>query len=237
MSGGTINVFQRMGKWALAYLLWAGSIETTGAQAIATEAFEYETTRWDASVPGNYAGGTGWGANTWQVDLTQQPGHPVPKVAIFGTNDFAPYESQTAYAWGHGGRLFRDLGSALDSSPGTKIYFCVDMYTPETANSHVSGALGGYGVSIESQAAKPGELILWEPNNTSTWNEPKPAELTGLYGEWHRMTAEIEFSATGSVLRAWIDASRETDPHEVLVSTSTTFTASRFTITHWGDSG
>ncbi len=237
LGSGSKGGFQRMGKGALACLLWAGGIETAGAQALATESFDYETTRWDASVPGNYGGGTGWGANTWQVDLTQQPGHPVPKAAIFGTSDFAPYEAQTAYAWGHGGRLYRDLGSALDSSPGTKIYFCVDMYTPETANSHVSGGLGGFGVSIESQAAKPGELILWEPNNTSTWNEPKPAELTGLYGEWHRMTAEIEFSATGSVLRAWIDASRETDPHEVLTSTSTAFTGSRFVIAHWGDSG
>ena len=237
ISGGVCCVIRRVGEQVVACLLLAAGIQTVDAQTIATEPFDYETTRWDANVPGNCDGGTGWGANSWQVDLTQQPGHPVPKAAIFGTNDFAPYEAQTAYAWGHGGRLYRDLGSALDSSPGAKVYFCVDMYTPETANSHVSGALGGFGVSIESQAGKPGELILWEPNNASTWNEPKSSERTGLYGEWHRMAAEIEFSATGSVVRAWIDASRETDPHEVLVSTATAFSMSRFVIAHWGDSG
>ena len=235
--GGLFCVFPRRMKQVLGGLLLVAGIETADAQTIAAESFDYEATRWDASVPGNYAGGTGWGANSWQVNLTQQPGHPVPKAAILGTNDFSPYEPQMAYAWGHGGRLYRDLGSAPDTSPGAKVYFCVDMYTPETANSHVSGALGGFGVSIESQAAKPGELILWEPNNTSTWNESKPLERTGLYGEWHRMTAEIEFSATGSVLRAWIDASRETDPHEVLASTSTAFSMSQFVIAHWGDSG
>ncbi|NCC52247.1 MAG: choice-of-anchor D domain-containing protein, partial [Spartobacteria bacterium] len=203
---------------------------------IASEPFDYEVTRWDTNVPGHYDGGTGWGTNRWEVDLTPQPGHPVPKAAIFGTNDYEPYEPQMAYAWGHGGRLYRDLGATLDTSPGAKIYFSLDMYTPETADSHVSGSIGGFGVSIESQAAKPGELIIYTPQNNS-WNEPKPVELTGLYGSWHRMTAEIEFFATGSVIRAWIDASQEADPHEVLASTCTTFSASRFYIAHWGDSG
>jgi len=218
------------------WLLAGGGLMSARAQAVATEPFDYEVTRWDTNVPGFFDGGTGWGTNTWQVDLTQQPGHPVPKAAIFGTNDYETYEPQTAYAWGHGGRLYRDLGQALDTSPGAKYYFCLDMYTPETANTHVSGTLGGFGISIESQAAKPGELITYTPVN-STWNEPKPVELTGLYGKWHRMTAEIEFYATGSTMRAWIDASRETDPHEVLASTCTTFTAARFYIAHWGDSG
>ena len=231
-----IGVGRSKARWALAFLLMAAGVETARAQAIATERFDYETTRWDTNVPGFYGGGTGWGTNTWQVDLTQQPGHPVPRAAIFGTNEYETYEPQTAYAWGHGGRLHRNLGSALDSTPGTKVFFCADMYMPETANSHVSGALGGFGVSIESQAGKPGELIAYAPDN-STWDVSKPVELTGLYGEWHRIAAEIEFSATGSVIRAWIDASQETDPHEVLASTSTAFTASSFHLAHWGDSG
>ncbi len=237
------GVFQSLEKWSRNFpiigkivlvVLWGAASVSAGV--LVTEPFDYEGTRWDTNVPGYYDGGTGWGTNTWQVALTQQPGHPVPRAAIFGTNEYEAYAPQTAYAWGHGGRLYRDLENTADTSPGAKYYFCADMYTPETANTHVSATLGGFGISIESQASKPGELITYSPAN-NTWNVPKPVELTGLYGTWHRMTAEIEFYATGSVMRAWIDAALETDPHEVLASTCTTFTSSRFYIAHWGDSG
>jgi len=205
------------------------------AEIIAQEDFTYDTTAWDYAIPGNYNGGTGWGA-TWQVVLTQ-PGHINLHAAIFGTNDYGAYGPQMAYSAGHGGRMYRALSTPLGSLTGSTYFFSANIFTPVTANTHVGVTVGGYALTIEAQADKQGELILWTPTGDN-WNAPKGA-FTNLYGAWHYVIGRIDFSAGGSVLKAWVDDYTPTDaePHLELSSTATAFADSNVTIAHWGDSG
>jgi len=206
-----------------------------GAETVAQENFTYDTTAWDYAIPGNYNGGTGWGG-TWQVILTQ-PGHLNLHAAIFGTNDYGAYDPQMAYSAGHGGRMYRALSTPLGSLTGSTYFFSANIFTPVTANTHVGVTVGGYSLSIEAQADKQGELVLWTPTGDN-WNAPKGA-FTNLYGAWHYVIGRIDFSAGGSVLKAWVDDDTPTDaePHLELSSTATTFADANVIIGHWGDSG
>ncbi len=200
---------------------------------IVEEDFSYATTAWDGAIDGNYSGGTGW-SGSWT--FVQGPGgHGNGQAAIFGLSGYEPYAPQEAYVSGHGGWLTRDISMTLPVTAGSVYYFAADLFTPVAIDSAVYLNFGGYSLGIESQASKPGELIMFAPDSASNWNDPKPAGFTNLWGAWQRLQARVEFTGTNSILTAWVNATSESDPSMQVISTSTNFSSMRMIVAHWGD--
>lgn len=227
---------------AIAAVLLSGALlallacNTATGAIIVEETFSYATTAWNSAIDGNYNGGTGW-SGSWA--FAQNPlGHHNGHAAIFGFSGYEPYDHagpQEAYVAGHGGWLTRDISMALTVTAGSVYYFAADVFTPVTFDSSIYLDIGGYSVGIDSQAAKPGELIMSAPDNASNWNDPKPVGFTGLWGGWQRLQARVEFTGTNSILTAWVNATSESRPSMQVISTSTNFSAVRIIVSHNGD--
>lgn len=224
---------------AIAAVLLSGALlpllacNTATGAIIVEETFSYATTAWNSAIDGNYNGGNGW-SGSWS--FVQGPGgHGNGQGAIFGLSGYEPYGPQEAYVSGHGGWLTRNISMVLPVTAGSVYYFAADVFTPATFDSSIYLNLGGYSFGIESQAAKPGELIVWAPDGASNWNDPKPAGFTNLWGVWQRVQARVEFTGTNSVLTVWVNAASESDPSMQVTSTSTNFSSTQVVIAHWGD--
>ncbi len=199
---------------------------------IVEETFSYATTATNSAIDGNYNGGIGWNGS-WAFALNPG-GDGSGNARIFGLSGYEPYGPQQAYVAGHGGWLTRNISMVLPVTAGSVYYFAVDVLTPVTPNSSIYLDLGGYSVGIDSQAAKPGELIMFAPDGASNWNDTKPVGFTGLWGGWQRLQARVEFTGTNSILTAWVNATSESDTSMQVTSTSMNFSSLRMIVSHSG---